>query len=63
MDDKVKEIKPCEQCKYCRFPRSSGDNGGCCKCKIAKYKTIDVCVAGGQTPNWCPLLKRGLKNG
>lgn len=53
----------CEQCKYCRFPRSSNDNGGSCKCKIAKYKTIDVYVSGGETPLWCPLLKKEEKEG
>lgn len=50
----------CEYCRYCRFPRSSTDNGGACKCKIMKYKTIDVYVAGGGTPHWCPL-KRHVK--
>lgn len=45
----------CEYCQYCRFPRSNNDNGGSCKCKIMKYKTIDVYVTGGETPEWCPL--------
>ena len=49
----------CEYCKYCRFPRSSNDNGGFCKCKLMKYKTIDVKVEDGkEKPEWCPLLKK-----
>lgn len=61
MDNGIK-ITPCEYCGYCRFPRSSDDNGGQCKCKLIKYKTIDVCVSGGETPSWCPLIKgRGKK--
>ena len=52
-------IKPCERCGYCSFPRSADDNGGQCKCKLAKYKTIDVYVSGGETPLWCPLTKGG----
>ena len=47
----------CECCNYCRYPRSSDDNHGHCKCKLMKYKTIDVYVVGGETPNWCPLKK------
>ncbi len=63
MDNRIK-ITPCEYCGYCRFPRSSDDNGGLCKCKLAKYKTIDVYVSGGETPSWCPMIKkRGAKNG
>lgn len=49
----------CERCDYCRYPRSDNDNGGACKCKLMKYKTIDVYVGGGQTPDWCPLKKDG----
>lgn len=45
----------CERCKYCIYPRSSDDNGGRCKCKLMKYKTIDVYVSNGECPNWCPL--------
>lgn len=48
----------CEFCKHCRFPRNSNDNWGCCKCAIMKYKTIDVSVTDGQTPEWCPIIKR-----
>ena len=44
----------CVNCKYCRFPRTANDNGGNCKCKIMKNKTIDVYVSGGETPSWCP---------
>lgn len=63
MDNGIK-ITPCEYCGYCRFPRTSDDNAGLCKCKLAKYKTIDVYVTGGETPHWCPMLKkRGKKNG
>lgn len=47
----------CEYCQYCRFPRSNNDNGGSCKCKII-YKTIDVYVTGGKTPEWCPLKQK-----
>lgn len=49
----------CERCEYCKFPRSENDNWGNCKCKLMKYKTIDVLVCEGQTPNWCPLKKDG----
>ena len=45
----------CVNCKHCRFPRTANDNGGNCKCKIMKNKTIDVYVSGGETPSWCPL--------
>ena len=48
----------CEQCGYCRYPRSDGDNSGLCKCKLMKYKTIDVYVSGGETPVWCPRLTK-----
>lgn len=44
----------CAYCKYCRFPRTANDNGGACKCKAMKHKTIDVYVSGGETPSWCP---------
>ncbi len=53
----------CEWCRHCRFPRTSNDNGGLCKCKIMKYKTIDVYVSGGETPDWCPLKKSIEKQG
>ncbi len=46
----------CEYCRYCRFPRSSTDNGGQCKCKAMKYKTIDVSVE--KTPDWCPIQRK-----
>lgn len=49
----------CDMCDYCQWPRSSGDNGGCCKCKAMRRKTIDVWVSGGETPEWCPLKKKG----
>ncbi len=45
----------CINCDHCKFPRSIDDNGGACKCKLMKYKTIDVYVSGGETPIWCPL--------
>ena len=51
----------CESCTYCRYPRSANDNGGACKCKIMKNKTIDVYVSGGQTPLWCPLNTKASK--
>ena len=34
----------CERCVYCQYPRSNYDNGGACKCKAMKRKTIDVYV-------------------
>ena len=40
----------CMNCGYCKFPRTADDNGGDCKCKLMKYKTIDVYVSGGDTP-------------
>ena len=49
--------KRCEDCKYCQFPRTSDDNGGACKCKIMKRKTIDIIVVNGGAPEWCPLQK------
>ena len=48
----------CQYCSYCQYPRSSDDNWGACKCKAMKRKTIDVSVAGGQVPDWCPLNKK-----
>lgn len=45
----------CVNCDHCKYPRSADDNGGACKCKIMKYKTIDVYVTGSETPAWCPL--------
>ena len=57
----VKEVivvmKTCQYCSYCQYPRTSNDNWGACKCKAMKRKTIDVSVAGGQVPEWCPLNK------
>lgn len=50
-------MKACEYCEFCKFPRSSDDNGGSCKCKLLKYKTINVSVCGGETPQWCPLQR------
>lgn len=47
----------CEACRYCKYPHTSDDNRGACKCKLMQYKTIDVYVGGGQTPQWCPLNK------
>lgn len=49
----------CETCKFCAFPRTSDDNGGACKCKLLRRKTIDVLVVGGDAPAWCPLNERG----
>lgn len=51
----------CEYCKYCQYPRSAYDNGGACKCKAMKRKTIDVYVGGGEVPNWCPLNQKDEK--
>lgn len=51
----------CLNCGYCKFPRSANDNNGVCKCKLMKYKTIDVYVSGGETPEWCPLNKKSNK--
>ena len=51
-------MKKCIVCDYCQWPRSSGDNWGCCKCKAMKRKTIDVSVGDGQVPDWCPLNKK-----
>ena len=48
----------CLDCCYCKFPRTANDNGGACKCKIMKYKTIDVLVCAGEVPDWCPLVER-----
>ena len=60
---KIEEKKAkCENCKYCKFPRTSNDNWGACKCKLMKYKTIDVWVSGGETPSWCPLNQTSEKN-
>lgn len=47
----------CLNCEYCKFPRTANDNGGACKCKIMRYKTIDVYVSGGESPAWCPLSR------
>lgn len=49
----------CLHCSHCQFPRSSDDNNGLCKCIAMKRKTIDVYVCGGETPEWCPLPKKG----
>lgn len=51
----------CETCKFCAFPRTSDDNGGACKCKLLRHKTIDVLVVNGAAPSWCPLNERGAK--
>ena len=48
-----KEIE-CQFCIYCQYPRTAYDNNGLCNCKAMKRKTIDVYVAGGETPEWCP---------
>ena len=48
-------MNKCETCKYCKYPRTTDDNGGACKCKLMKYKTINIYVSGGETPSWCPL--------
>lgn len=48
----------CLYCDFCQWPRTSNDNGGLCKCKAMKRKTIDVYVSGGETPAWCPLKKK-----
>lgn len=48
----------CENCNYCQHPRTSEDNGGACKCRAMKRKTIDVMVSLGETPEWCPLKER-----
>lgn len=53
----LKELSACYRCAYCKWPRTVDDNGGACKCKLMKYKTIDVYVSGGETPRWCPLNK------
>lgn len=61
--DQIEEKKAkCDNCKYCKFPRTSIDNWGACKCKLMKYKTIDVWVSGGETPSWCPLNQTSEKN-
>ena len=48
----------CENCDYCQYPRTSVDNGGACKCRAMKRKTIDVMVSLGETPEWCHLKER-----
>ncbi len=50
----------CERCAYCQYPRTSDDNGGLCKCKLMKRKTIDVYVDGGETPDWCPIKTKEI---
>ena len=57
VEEEKKPKKICERCDYCQYPRSSDDNWGACKCQAMKRKTIDVSVAGGQVPDWCPLNK------
>lgn len=57
VEEEKKPKRTCERCDYCQYPRSSDDNWGACKCKAMKRKTIDVSVAGGQVPDWCPLNK------
>ena len=49
----------CMNCDFCKYPRTADDNGGACKCKLMKYKTIEVYVSGGETPEWCPFKKVG----
>ena len=51
----------CEYCNHCKYPRTYDDNGGNCKCKLMKYKTIDTYVIGGDAPEWCPLNKQGKR--
>ncbi len=55
--DAKKITARCETCNYCKYPRTSDDNGGACKCKLMKYKTIDIIVTGGGSPAWCPINK------
>ena len=55
---KENDMAQCIFCNYCKFPRTANDNGGACECKLMKYKTIDVWVSGGNTPEWCPLNKK-----
>lgn len=43
----------CKNCNYCK-PRRKGLPE---RCKLMKYKTIDVSVSIGQTPAWCPMKK------
>ena len=47
----------CETCKYCqtRYVAKIMDNTF--KCRLMKYKTIDVPVLGGGSPAWCPINK------
>lgn len=45
----------CETCNYCKYPRTPDDNGGVCKCKLMRYKTIDIIVTADNAPEWCPL--------
>lgn len=53
---KDKEERPqCRNCNYCKYPRTTDDNGGACKCKPMKYKTIDILVESNASPVWCPL--------
>ncbi|MDE7191915.1 MAG: hypothetical protein K2O35_05570 [Clostridia bacterium] len=52
-----KKMPRCEMCDYCKYPRTTADNSGACKCKLMKYKTIDVIVTNGGSPAWCPLKK------
>lgn len=56
MTDEIKTQR-CETCNYCKYPRTADDNRGACKCKLMRYKTIDVIVTGGGSPAWCPLKK------
>lgn len=56
MTDKNKTPR-CETCNYCKYPRTTDDNNGTCKCKLMRYKTIDIIVTGGGSPAWCPLKK------
>lgn len=56
-DEAKRKTVSCEFCKFCRFPRSDNDNWGNCRCKSMKYKTIDVSVSDGHTPEWCPVRR------
>lgn len=52
-----KKTPRCDECKYCqtRYVAKIMDNTF--KCRLMKYKTIDVVVLGGGSPAWCPLKK------
>ena len=52
-----KMTNSCETCRYCqtRYVAKIMDNTF--KCRLLKYKTIDVPVLDGGCPVWCPLNK------